>query len=93
MQGVTYSTQSKFADADKALRSALPLVKDNDQLLGMGAFHLGLANYRMGSPKKSKALLSEALKYSQQSASIKNPYSGQAAKNVKVIQSELLTAK
>ena len=93
IQGVTYSTQNKFAEADKALRSALPLVKDNGQLLGMGAFHLGLANYRMGSAKKSKALLSEALKYSQQAASIKNPYSSQAAKNVKVIQSELAAAR
>lgn len=93
MQGVAYSALNKFPEADKALRAALPMIQHNEPLKGMAAFHLGVANYRMGSPKKSKALLSDALKFSQEAAAGKNPYSAQALKNVTAIKSELATAK
>lgn len=87
--GLAYSGQGKFADADKALRNAVPLLAGNDQLLGVGLFNLGLADYNMAKASKNKALLQDALKFSQQSAAIKGPLQGQAAANVKVIRAEL----
>jgi tetratricopeptide (TPR) repeat protein len=91
MSGVTLSGQSKFSQADKALRAALPDIGDNEQLRGMALFHLGLANYKMGQAKKSRAQIAEGLKFSEQSAALKSPLQAQAGKNVKAIRGELGT--
>ena len=87
MAGTTYGSQSKFAQADKSLRAALPLVKDNDQLLAGALFHLGLANYQMGRGKSAQ-LIQEAMKFMQQCAAMKSPFQAQAAKNVSVMRKE-----
>ena len=89
MAGVTAAAQGKLADADKALRAALPDIKDNSQLLGIGLFQLGLADYKMGKSGKNKALIQDALRFSTQSAAIKGPFQTQAATNVKAIKQEL----
>jgi tetratricopeptide (TPR) repeat protein len=88
LAGITFSNQSRFADADKSLRQALPLVSDNDALKAQALFHLGLANYRMGTPKKDKKLMAEALKFNTQCAAIKSPFAAQAAKNAQVIRQQ-----
>jgi len=87
--GVTLGNQSKFPETDATLRKALPLVQDNDQLKAQALFYLGLANYKMGEPKKDKKYLAEALKFNQQCAAIKSPLAGQAAKNAAVIKQQL----
>lgn len=87
--GVTLGNQSKFPETDTTLRKALPLVQDNEQLKAQALFYLGLANYKMGEPKKDKKYLAEALKFNQQCAAIKSPLSGQAAKNAAVIKQQL----
>lgn len=88
MAGTTLSGQSKFAQADKMLRQALPLVKDNEQLHGMALFHLGLANYKLAQASKNKAQIADAVAFSRQAAAVKGPLAGQAAKNLKVMQQE-----
>jgi tetratricopeptide (TPR) repeat protein len=88
MSGTTLSGNGKFAEADKRLRSALPLVKDNEQLYGSALFHLGLANYKMAQASKNKAQIADALKFSKQAAGVKGPLAAQAAKNVRVMQQE-----
>ena len=89
IQGVSYSNQGKNAQADKALRAALPLVKGDDQLTALGAFYLGMADYKMGGASKNKAQLREALGFFEQSAAIKSAVQAQAQKNVKAIRGEL----
>lgn len=86
--GMAYSGENKFSDADKSLREAVPLLEGNQQVLGMALFNLGLADYRMAKSSGNKALLRDALKYSEQSAAIKSPLQAQAAANVKVIRAE-----
>lgn len=86
MSGVTLGNQNKHADSDKALRQALPLVEGNDQLKAQALFYLGLANYKMGEPKKDKKLMAEALKFNSQCAAIKSPFQGQASQNAAVIR-------
>lgn len=88
MAGTTLSGQNKFAQADKMLRTGLPLVKDNEQLYGMALFHLGLSNYKMAQSSKNKAQIADAVSFSKQAAAIKGPLQAQAAKNVKVMQQE-----
>jgi tetratricopeptide (TPR) repeat protein len=88
MTGVTLSSQNKYAPADKALRSALPYIKDSDQLMAGALFHLGLVNYKMGQTSKSKTQIADAIKFSEQSGAIKSPFQAQAQKNVKVIKTE-----
>jgi tetratricopeptide (TPR) repeat protein len=93
-QGLGYNSQGKFADADKALRQAVPLLPPGSSVLGVGLFNLGLADYKMAKAAKGKpnrALLEDALKFSQQSAAIKSPSQGQAAENAKAIRGELGT--
>jgi hypothetical protein len=87
MAGTTYGSQSKFAQADKSLRAALPYIQGNDQLMAGALFHLGLANYQMGKGKNAQQM-GEAMKFMQQCASIKGPFQAQAAKNVAVMRKE-----
>ncbi|MDX2151669.1 MAG: hypothetical protein SFV54_13105 [Bryobacteraceae bacterium] len=90
MTGMSYSAQSKFGQADTALRAALPLL-DNDQLKAAALFNLGLANYRLGDAAKGdaqSARILDALRFNQQCAAIKSQFQAQAAKNVAAIKSQ-----
>ncbi len=91
-QGLGYNSQEKFAEADKALRQAVPLLPPGSSVLGVGLFNLGLADYKLAKETKAKpdrAMLEDALKYSQESAAIKSPSQEQAAENAKAIKGEL----
>jgi hypothetical protein len=92
MAGTSYSSQSKYAQADKELRAALPLIKDNDQLMAGALFHLGLSNYQMGKGKSAQQI-GEAAKFMQQCAAIKSPFQAQAQKNLGVMRRESGQAK
>jgi tetratricopeptide (TPR) repeat protein len=86
--GVGYSNQQKWAQADKTLREALPLLED-EQMKAEALFHLGLANYRMGAAAKDPTkLILEAVKFNQQCAAIKSPFQAQAQKNVAAIRTQ-----
>jgi tetratricopeptide (TPR) repeat protein len=86
IEGVSCSNLHQYAAADKALKQALPLIKENQEVLGMALFHLGLADYQLGKSTKNRALIQQALKYSQQSAAIKSPLQTQAQNNVAAIK-------
>lgn len=87
MAGVTYATQNKYAQADKSLRQALPLLTD-EQMKAAALFHLGVANFRLGESAGSAPRIKEALAYSQQCAAIKSPYAAGAQKNVNAIRAK-----
>lgn len=89
MQGVNYNGKNQFMQADKALRQALPLVKDNAQLQPIVLFQLGVADFQLGKASKNRALMRDALKFSQQSAAIKSPVQTSAQNNVKAISTAL----
>ena len=85
VEGMAYNGQQKFSDADKALKQALPLVKDNKQVLPVVLFQLGVADFGIGKASKSRTAMQEALKYSQQSAAMPSPVQAEAANNAKAI--------
>lgn len=87
MAGVTYATQNKYAQADKSLRQALPLLTD-EQMKAAALFHLGVANFRLGETGGSTPRIKEALAFSQQCAAIKSPYTAGAQKNVSAIRTK-----
>lgn len=89
MEGVSYNGKSQFAQADKALRQALPLVKDNTQLQPIVLFQLGVADFQLGKASKNRAMMQDALKFSQQSAAMKSPVQTDAQNNVKAITAAL----
>jgi tetratricopeptide (TPR) repeat protein len=89
MQGVSYNGKSQFLQADKALRQALPLVKDNAQLQPIVLFQLGVADFQLGKTSKNRAMMQDALKFSQQCAAMKSPVQAEAQNNVKAISNAL----
>ena len=89
MQGAAYNTQTHYADADKALRQALPLAKNDNRLLPMVLFQLGMADFQLGKSSKSSAMMKDALKFSQQSAALSSPVQTEAQNNVKAITKAL----
>ena len=89
MVGVLNSNDGKWAEADKALRVALPNLKANNDLQAETLFHLGLANFKLGEGKTpNKQRILDALKFNQQCAAMKSRFQPQAAKNVAAIKSQ-----
>jgi hypothetical protein len=73
--------RNKFLDADKNLRTALPLIKGNSAMTAAALFFLGVSNYNLANLTASKAKMLEAAKFSEQCAAISGPYQNQAYKN------------
>jgi tetratricopeptide (TPR) repeat protein len=74
--------QNRYSDADKSIRTALPYLKDDNQLLSTALFYLGWANYQLGN-------LSDAVRFNRQCALVKGPYQAQAARSVQVIGAQV----
>jgi tetratricopeptide (TPR) repeat protein len=74
--------QNRYSDANKSIRTALPYLKDNSQLLSTALFYLGWANYQLGN-------LSDAVRFNRQCALVKGPYQAQASRSVQVIGAQV----
>jgi hypothetical protein len=88
ISGVIYAERGNYANCDRNLRAALPLIQENKPMLGPALFYLGMANYQLGKMTLNKALIQEAAKFSQQSALIESPYAEQARHNALVMKQE-----
>jgi len=87
--GVGYSLEGKYGPANKALHTALPLVKGNEQLHEMALFYLGLANYNLGKAIGDRGQMRQGLQFFQQAAGMSGPMQDQASKNAKLVLAEL----
>jgi len=81
MIGSTYMSHDQYSQADKSLRTALPLSRHSDQLTAAILNYLGWANYKLKN-------FSEARRFYNQCIVIKSPYQGQALQNLAAIKSE-----
>ena len=70
------------------LRAALPFIQGNNAMLATTYFYLGVANYQLGKTAKSKAQITEASKFSEQSAAIASPVQQSAARNAAAMKAE-----
>jgi hypothetical protein len=87
--GIAAGTRQAWADTDRNLRAAEPLIKGDSRMLGIAYFYLGLANYQMGKLTQDRTKIQTGLKYTQQSAAIPGPMQAQANTNAAAISKEL----
>jgi tetratricopeptide (TPR) repeat protein len=88
ISGVVAADTGHFFNADKSLRAALPLIKDNQAMMGAALFSLGVANYQLGRQTNNKAKVLEAVKFSEQCAAIPGPMAEQASRNAQVMRTD-----
>jgi hypothetical protein len=88
ISGVIYGGRGQYANCDKNLRAALPLIQENKPMLGPALFYIGMADYNLGKMTLDKAKILEAARFSQQSALIESPYTEQARHNALVMKQE-----
>ena len=86
--GVICGEKGLFAESDRNLRAALPLIKGQDALMGPALFYLGVSNYQLGKQTLNKARVVEAQKFSEEGAKIQGPYQNLAWKNAMSIKDE-----
>ncbi len=89
--GINAATRQAWADSDRDLKAAEPLLRGNSQMLNIAYFYLGVANYQIGKLTQDRTRIQAGLKYSQQSAAIAGPMQGQANTNVAAMSRELGT--
>jgi hypothetical protein len=87
--GAAACGRQAWAECDRELKAAEPLVKGSPQMLGNTYFYLGLANYQLGKLTQDRSKLQAGLKYSQQAAALPGPMQAQANNNVAAMQKEL----
>jgi hypothetical protein len=86
MAGLLYSTQERYAQADKHLRAALPYIKNNDMLAG-AYYHLGYVNYRIAEAGE-RIKIHDAIRFTQACMAINSAVQHQASENLKAIKAE-----
>jgi len=86
--GVISAEKGQYANADKNLRAALPLIKGYETMLAPALFQLGVANYQLGKMTLSKAKVLDGAKFSEQAATMDSPYMEQARRNALIMKQE-----
>jgi hypothetical protein len=86
--GLLHAEKAQYYEADKDLRSALPLIKGNEAMLAPALFHLGVVNYELGRTTMRKARVLEAAAFSEQAAALGGPLGRQAWLNALVMKTE-----
>jgi hypothetical protein len=81
MSGKDYYNQSKFAQADKDLRQALPLAETNVAIRTEVLYLLAYANYKMEK-------IQDAANFYKACAAVKSPYQALATKNLTAIRAQ-----
>jgi hypothetical protein len=84
--GFAATDLQKWADCDKNLRAALPLVQGNEALKAQVLYYLGLANFQFGTLTMNKAQVMQAAKFSEQAAEIPGPFRDNAYHNAQVMR-------
>ena len=87
--GSAANESKKYADADKSLRAALPLLQGNNEMLAPTYFFLGFVNHELAKAQKlpaSRTLLADAKKFTGACAAIAGPYQETCKKNLAGMQ-------
>ncbi len=86
--GLTHMEKKQYYEADKDLRQALPLVKGSDAMTAAALFHLGVANYQLGMTFLRKSQVLDAIKFSDQVATMDSPFALQARRNAYAMRND-----
>ncbi len=79
--GVITGEKNLYAESNKNLRAALPLIKGNGAMMAAALFYLGVDNYQLGTMTNNKAQVQEGAKFSHDAAALPGPYAQQAYHN------------
>jgi hypothetical protein len=86
MLGLLYSTQERFALADRHLRAALPFLKNSDMIAG-ALYHLGYVNFRLAEAG-DRIRIHQAVEFTRQCIGINSAVQVQAMENLKSMKAE-----
>jgi len=84
--GAQLVTQTKYAEGDKELRTALPLLEGNDEVKAQALYNLGIANQGMKN-------FPEAMKFYEQCTAIQGPFQPLAANVLKTLKAKYRVVK
>jgi len=90
--GAGSCASNAWADCDRNLRAAIPLVGKDPNMGGTTYFYLGLANYNLGKAGQiiiDRSKVIEGQKFSEQGAAMPGPMQAQAARNAAAMKQEL----
>ncbi len=87
--GVIHAGQSRYADADRNLKAALPLIAGNSTMLSYAYYYLGVSNYQMGKLTTDKSRMATGLQYTEKAVATGGPMQGQASNNAAIMKREL----
>ena len=87
--GVLQAGASRYADADRSLKGALPLVAGNSTMLSYTYYYLGVSNYQMGKLTADKSKMLAGVQYMEKAVSAGGPMQGQASNNVAIMKREM----
>ena len=87
--GVVSGAQNRYAEADRNLKAALPLIAGNSTMLSYAYYYLGLANFQMGKLTADKSKMNAGADYTTRAAATPGPMQGAASNNVQVMRREL----
>ncbi|MSV35302.1 MAG: hypothetical protein EXQ47_06850 [Bryobacterales bacterium] len=87
--GVVQGAQNRYADSDRNLKAALPLIAGNSTMLSYAYYYLGLSNYQMGKLTSDKSKMGIGADYTAKAAATAGPMQGAAANNVQVMKREM----
>jgi hypothetical protein len=88
MAGMSYAATSRWVDADKNLRAALPYAKGSSTNYAAALLNLGIANYQYGKMTMNKARILEGAKFSEQCAGIQGSMAQEAWHNAQAMKAE-----
>ncbi len=88
VQGLHYATSSRWPQANKSLRNALPLIGGNAAMQAAAYFYLGVANFEIGKRSKDHKEIIDAVKFTELCAKMNSPYQAQAKQNLTAIRSQ-----
>ena len=80
MTGVVYCVQGRFADSNKVLKEALPLLEGKDEYKAAALYNLGVDNSHLRN-------VADAGRYYEQCAAIASPYRAMCTDSLKAIRS------
>lgn len=91
--GIIQAGQNHYADADRNLKAALPLVSGNSTMLSYAYYYLGVSNYQMGKLTADKSRMMTGLQYTDKAAATGGPMQAQASNNSAIMKREMTTGR
>ena len=88
--GISYVSLNRFAQADKCLRAALPLIKNDNGLMPAAVFNLGVADYNLARATHDKVMMKQALGFFEQAYQLGGQYGPLAGQNIVAVKQEEL---